>query len=178
MKDQYRQRVRRELQALSQQDIDQRSLALSRNLSHYLKLNFSSDVVVGAFIPFGQEPRWMSAFETNSEIAVPVISAESMVFAKCPLDFVIKNVGNYEAGKELICEDGLVPDLLLVPGLAFTRAGDRLGRGKGYYDRYLLNFTGLKLGLCYEEQIFNEVPTDKWDRQVDQIITDKGIYNG
>jgi 5-formyltetrahydrofolate cyclo-ligase len=68
-------------------------------------------------------------------------------------------------------------DLLLVPGLAFTRGKGRLGRGGGYYDR-LIARPGLrahKLGVCFETQIVPELPTEAHDREVDQIVTESGV---
>ncbi len=64
-------------------------------------------------------------------------------------------------------------DLVIVPGLAFTKGGDRLGRGKGYYDKYLsgLSKTAKKIGLAYDVQIVDELPTTQRDIQVDIVVT-------
>ncbi len=62
---------------------------------------------------------------------------------------------------------------MLVPGLGFSSRGERLGRGKGFYDRYLQNFKGLKVGVCFDCQ-WNEghLPTDSWDIGMDYIVTE------
>ncbi len=64
--------------------------------------------------------------------------------------------------------------LFLVPGRAFTKNGDRLGRGKGFYDRYLTSLNGLKLvkkiGICFEFQLLPELPTDANDIKMDEVI--------
>ncbi len=62
--------------------------------------------------------------------------------------------------------------LCIVPGLAFTKDGARLGRGKGYYDRYLEKFNGFCVGLCFKEQILMELPTNKNDFSVHYVICD------
>lgn len=67
-------------------------------------------------------------------------------------------------------------DLILVPGLAFTPSGVRLGMGKGYYDRFLKHTKATKIGLAYEEQIVNELPKESHDVDMDIIITDQTIY--
>lgn len=66
----------------------------------------------------------------------------------------------------------------LVPGLGFNRKGQRLGRGKGFYDRYLQNYKGKKIGICYEFQLVNEIfPVDTWDVKMDSVLTENGIID-
>ena len=62
-------------------------------------------------------------------------------------------------------------DLVLVPGVAFDLAGHRLGRGKGFYDRLLQNFTGKKMGIAFDEQIVEAIPLEKNDVRMDLILT-------
>lgn len=65
-------------------------------------------------------------------------------------------------------------DLMLIPGRAFSRAGKRLGRGKGYYDRYLskkVSKNTEKIGVCFDFQIKKDIPTEKHDIRMDNIIT-------
>ena len=73
----------------------------------------------------------------------------------------------------------LVPgglDLIVVPGLAFTVDGKRMGRGKGYYDTYLSRCKSLQdsppitVALAFNSQIVDHVPTDKNDMNVDLIL--------
>ena len=64
-------------------------------------------------------------------------------------------------------------DLILVPGLAFDAAGHRLGRGRGYYDRFLhsrVGFYCVKIGICFDFQKVDEVPVDAFDIPVDKVI--------
>ena len=62
-------------------------------------------------------------------------------------------------------------DVALVPGIAFDAAGHRLGRGRGYYDRFLSTHLSLLLiGVCFPFQRVAEVPTDPHDVCVDEVI--------
>lgn len=64
-------------------------------------------------------------------------------------------------------------DLVIVPGLGFTRLGRRLGRGAGYYDRFLARAHRVKkMGVAYREQICAKIPAAAHDVQMDEIITD------
>lgn len=62
-------------------------------------------------------------------------------------------------------------DLLIVPGLAFTREGYRIGFGGGYYDRLLSSFTAKTISLAFPEQIISQFPIEKYDIPVSKIIT-------
>ncbi len=62
-------------------------------------------------------------------------------------------------------------DLVLVPGLAFSRDGGRLGRGKGFYDRLLNGMDVMVCGICHDLQLVDAVPMDSWDRSMAMIVT-------
>lgn len=62
-------------------------------------------------------------------------------------------------------------DLVVVPGLGFDWRGRRLGRGKGFYDRLLSEATGVKCGICFDEQILAEIPIEAHDVSVDYLAT-------
>lgn len=64
-------------------------------------------------------------------------------------------------------------DMVIVPGVAFTPDGKRLGRGKGFYDRYLAR-TGFRaqcIGVCFRHQLLQELPTEPHDHTMDIVIT-------
>ncbi len=63
--------------------------------------------------------------------------------------------------------------LCIVPGLCFDFQGYRLGFGKGYYDRFLQNFKGTTVGLCYSRCTERELPKGIYDRAVDILVTEK-----
>ena len=69
-------------------------------------------------------------------------------------------------------------DLILMPGLAFSKAGARLGRGKGYYDTYLqrcekaMNRKPVTIALAFKEQICESVPTTDHDVPIDIVLFD------
>lgn len=62
-------------------------------------------------------------------------------------------------------------DLVIVPGIAFDQNRNRLGRGKGYYDRFFKKNKLTKIGVGFDFQLFNSIPTEKTDVQMDKIIT-------
>ncbi len=64
-------------------------------------------------------------------------------------------------------------DVAIVPGMAFDRDGHRLGRGKGYYDRFLAPLPQTyKIGICFRSQLLDHVPTDSHDITMDCIVAE------
>jgi 5-formyltetrahydrofolate cyclo-ligase len=68
-------------------------------------------------------------------------------------------------------------DLMVVPGAAFDRTGNRLGRGGGYYDRFLFGFSGVSVAVSFDFQVIPSVPTDSHDEAVDLIVTNSEIID-
>lgn len=66
-------------------------------------------------------------------------------------------------------------DLVIVPCLSADKNKNRIGYGKGYYDRFLKNFKGVSISPCYNEMIYSEIPTDKFDIKINIIVTDKEV---
>ncbi|GAB4238928.1 MAG: hypothetical protein OHK0028_16610 [Deltaproteobacteria bacterium] len=68
-------------------------------------------------------------------------------------------------------------DLVVVPGVAFDRSGNRLGHGFGYYDRFLAGLPGetLRVGLACAAQLVSEVPVEPWDVPVHAVVTEEGV---
>lgn len=67
-------------------------------------------------------------------------------------------------------------EMIIVPGVAYDRRGNRVGRGKGFYDRLLAGTKALKVGMAYDFQLVDEIDAEPHDVKVDVIITDQGIY--
>ncbi|MDG2197765.1 MAG: 5-formyltetrahydrofolate cyclo-ligase [SAR324 cluster bacterium] len=68
-------------------------------------------------------------------------------------------------------------DLVLVPGLAFSRKGARLGQGRGYYDRFLNQFNEAKtLGVGFDWQLLEHIPEEPHDRRLDGVLTESQIF--
>ncbi len=62
-------------------------------------------------------------------------------------------------------------DIIIIPGLGFDRKKNRLGRGGGYFDKFLKNAKGLKVALCFKEQICSKVPVQKHDIKINTLIS-------
>lgn len=68
-------------------------------------------------------------------------------------------------------------DLILVPGAGFTKTGHRMGRGAGYYDRFLIQTKGFRLGITCDALIREAIPVDTCDQAVEALVTEtKFIY--
>ncbi|MDR1215682.1 MAG: 5-formyltetrahydrofolate cyclo-ligase [Treponema sp.] len=123
------------------------------------------------------EPLIKAAFEDKKAVFVPKIIANKLHF------FRVADFNEFETGAFNIREPrggieltGLdFPAYIVTPGLAFDRNGRRLGRGKGYYDRFFAEIDGkglvyLSIGLCSAEHIVDEVPITAFDKKMDAVI--------
>lgn len=97
--------------------------------------------------------------------------------------FVVRQFGIPEPGDDAPAVDAREIDLIVVPGLAFDEAGGRLGRGAGYYDRFLEGLEDVErpggdrpraVGLGFEAQIVASVPREPHDRLLDAVVTEAG----
>ena len=68
-------------------------------------------------------------------------------------------------------------DLILVPALAVDRSGNRLGKGKGFYDRFLAECNHPKLiAVVFDDEVFDSIPTEPFDKPVDGVVTPSGWW--
>lgn len=69
-------------------------------------------------------------------------------------------------------------DLIIVPGVAFDCQLNRMGRGKGYYDRLLSTLQAPKIGICFDFQLQESIPVESFDKKMDMVITENKIITG
>ena len=176
--------------SLTVDEVDNLSRKVSENIfslisdlisNHYL---ITDHLSIGAYVPIQSEVRWYVGNKLKSTLneqftfAVPhLVDETQMVYYQ--IDLAAIEQGNIGLSLEQSRQTNqIVPDVVLVPGLAFTSSGERLGRGKGYFDRYLANFGGIKIGVALEAQLFKELPLDEYDITMDYVVTEKQIYKG
>lgn len=112
--------------------------------------------------------------EMGKHIVVPRVEGDVMRF----YDYNPEQMTTGAFGIEEPTSDTEIPaeaiDLMIVPARAFTREGLRLGRGGGFYDKYmsLQGFRAYKIGIAYECQIFDSLPHAPHDIAVDVVITE------
>lgn len=165
---------------MAPEELHSLSLDLSHNLRTLLlsgSFKSSEHFIFGAFAPMRDEVRWdLALSDLSDRMSFPGIAEGEMAFFHTPMD-ELELVSDF--GFEILCPEKsapiVVPEVLIVPGRAFSPKGDRLGRGKGYYDKYLHHFGGLKIGVCLEAQLVEDVPVDSHDQPVDYIVTEKRV---
>ena len=116
----------------------------------------------------------------KSNFILPIIHKNnSMEFYKWKKNEIlyVNNYGILEPKKNL----KIVPSIILVPLLAFDKKKNRIGYGKGYYDKYLYKYLKihkniLTVGIAFSFQKYNNLPVNKNDFQLNYIITEKGIF--
>lgn len=177
-KRQIRDAIRERCKALS--ELDQRNHALSlatlfRNAQ--LALNAKSVAVYLAIEgELSLEPTIEYLWSQAVQVLVPCISEGTMLFATYRSDSKLRSnrFGILEPPKE----EAYAVDrfaVVLCPGMAFSKSGDRLGRGGGYYDKFLASSDCmLKIGVGHSCQLVEKLPVDDHDVKLDAVVTENG----
>jgi 5-formyltetrahydrofolate cyclo-ligase len=110
-------------------------------------------------------------------VLLPKIDGEDMLFVRVDSNtkYALSKFGTLEPIEGEIYDPDKI-DLFIVPGLAFDINGNRLGYGGGYYDRYLRELRAVKIGLAFEEQLVNSIPTEEKDIPLNIIQTEENRY--
>ncbi len=134
---------------------------------------------LGLYFPLKTEPDLFKFVITSGwNICLPKVKNTEM------------NYVSYNAGGKLIksefgdlyepaSDDVIIPKVVLIPGLAFDIKGYRLGYGIGHFDRYFaqnVNINIIRIGVCYDNMLFEKLPSDEHDIRMDYIITEYNIY--
>lgn len=112
----------------------------------------------------------------NKRIVLPVVDGDNLVLKEYVPNEL--NVGYRNILEP--CSDIIVSpcdiDLAIIPGVAFDSNCNRMGRGKGFYDRLLPNLRCKTIGLAFSFQMVHEIPCEPFDCPLDMVVTDTGIY--
>ncbi|MFA7232740.1 MAG: 5-formyltetrahydrofolate cyclo-ligase [Terrimicrobiaceae bacterium] len=138
---------------------------------------WQSSVAVAAFAPLGGEPDALDPWPEDKRIALPRVSGDGLVFhwVAHRNDLRPGSFGVPEPPSEAPPAENEF-GLILVPGLAFDPRGGRLGRGKGFYDRFLAGAGGVRAGVCFDDQVVEDVPREAHDLRMDFVVTPSSIY--
>lgn len=109
------------------------------------------------------------------KLVAPRIEGMKMSFFPFnPSETLLENDWGIKEPEVGTCVEAAEMSVALVPLVAFTDEGDRLGRGKGFYDRYFNAGDTLLIGIGHEIQRVDSIETNTWDRRLDAVVTEKG----
>ena len=178
-----RKHLREVLAAMSETERHQKSLAACSLVA--ATPEFAAARVVMLFLSTPTEIDTASlalkSWQAGKTVVVPKVSWDQR--RMLPVEISSLNTGMAITGPGVREPIGGMPipvdfiDLVIVPGLGFTPSGHRIGRGMGFYDRFLAQpeFLGVSCGLGFEEQIIEELPVLDHDMPLGMLVTDRGI---
>ena len=181
MKNQVRRDMLKRRRALSPENREMASRKILRRLYSdpiYLQSN-----TVMAYAPMKDEvklsPLLESCLGSGKKLAIPLITGKGHMEAVHVPSLDVLTEGAYgiltvaEEKRQLISPELI--DCVIVPGVAFSIRGDRMGLGAGYYDRFLERCPeAARIALAYSCQVANELPIEPHDVKMDMIITEAG----
>jgi 5-formyltetrahydrofolate cyclo-ligase len=173
-KDQLRRELLSKLETLSSDQIDSLSFRVTHQLIKLLSARSELiEQVGGSFLPLKAEiaPVYQELLHhVPLNLAFPVHFEGSMVFG---IPDGMPRGATWLEPPYALAE----PTWFLVPGVGFDLRGARLGRGKGFYDRYLETRSVLKIGIAWSEQVVTNIPIEHHDVQMDFIITESFCWS-
>ena len=130
--------------------------------------------VVALFVSLADEPITtdiIAHLSRTKRVVVPRIEGNEMNFYDIAEGLQKGAFGIMEPTSAIPIEPNEI-DVMVVPGVVFTRNGARCGRGKGFYDKYLSRsgFRAYTIGVCYSCQIVDELPTEEHDKTLNRVI--------
>ena len=168
-----RRDVRAKIAMLSSEDKREQSALIFSKIAS--SEQFSKASVVALYVSLADEPQtseFIASISQHKRIVVPRIEGDEMDFYDIAEGL---QRGAFDI-MEPIADKPIEPsqiDLMILPGVAFTRQGARLGRGKGFYDKYLSRkgFRAKTIGVCYACQVVESLPTEEHDRTLDEVVS-------
>lgn len=180
-----------QLSMLSSETRQQKSRQLFRKVLAYPVWKRASLILVHVSMDSEPDtfPIIVQALQEGKLTALPRVSGSSMEFHVLPpgnknrseiMELLEPHKYGFSqplASLPVIRPSGHLVSLMLVPGVAFDTQGNRLGRGKGYYDRYIDTYEAFlhTLGICFQEQVVAQVSAHSSDKRVRALISDSGI---
>lgn len=110
-------------------------------------------------------------FSKTKTIVLPITVGDDLVLSRFSSESQM-NVGNFGI-LEPSADDTVEPseiDFAIIPGVAFDAENNRLGRGRGFYDRILESIKSEKVGVCFREQFFQKIPTESFDKKMTAVV--------
>lgn len=173
-------KIRKKLLYLRKQKFSNNILINPDKFLEFFKKKNIKFKIVGAYYPFNYEFDILNILETlekkKYKISLPKIGkANTMNFFSWSVKDPLK-INRYGI-PEPISKKKIFPEILLIPLVAFDNKLNRLGYGGGYYDRYISRFQNnneiIKIGIGFSFQKIKNLPTNKYDKKLDFIVTEK-----
>lgn len=173
-KQELRQAIRAQKRAMTEEDILRRSEILAEKFAR--SNAYRAAKTIYGYLPYNQEvrtvPMLRRALEEGKRVAVPKVYGDDMKFIY--LDDLSQVAKGYAGIPEPVADGPVAQDetaLVLMPGLAFDRAGHRIGYGGGFYDKFLAREPHHPtVALCYDFQVMDRLETEEFDIPVDLVI--------
>lgn len=173
-KTEIRREVRRRISGLTAERRAEKSALIEKRLSDCDAIRDAS--VVALYASLADEPQTRGLIEILSRtrtVVLPRVAGDDMDFYEySPEQMAVGAFGIEEpSGGRAVSPDEI--DVIIVPATAYTAGGTRLGRGRGYYDRYMSRqgFRATKIGVCFAEQIVEHIPVEPHDIAVDTVVS-------
>lgn len=180
-KDKIRKEILAKRNILSDKDINKKSDLIIKNLASYIKniqnimifMDMKTEVKITKLLELYPKKNFFISKITNSK------NREMKINKYNKNELILHKFGYYESSSNDFYDEEIL-DIVIVPALAFDSKKNRIGFGGGYYDTFLekvrkSNNKALFIGVCYDFQIIDNIPTEKHDVTLDFVVSESKI---
>lgn len=173
-KQEIRELINKKLKGMTKQDIDSKSESILFNLQKSKLLDDKKSIMFYLNIKNEVKTDFMLEYFKDKNIYLPKVNGNNMNAYKF-ISFEDLEIGSFGIREPKKSKEPENLDAVIVPLVAISRKGERIGKGKGYYDKFLSRYNTLKIGICYDFQIVDNIIKEEQDINLDYIITNKEI---
>lgn len=172
-KQEIRKQIKLQKKQFSQAQLAEKSASVLAKLEKHPAFCKANIVMLYCSLPDEvQTMEFLQRWRYKKQIILPTVVGDDIIPVK------LEDDTNFAEGDFGIQEPQNVAytgayDLIIVPGVAFDKNGNRLGRGRGYYDRFLVQHKEItKIGICFDFQLVAQIPTEPTDIAMDDVLSE------
>lgn len=173
LKNEFRKNIRKLKSGLSDEDKIMKSDAVFASVSGSKAFKNAKVILMYWSLPDEvQTHDAVRSFSSTKKVLLPVVKGDELELKEFRGDKMLSSDNDFGIGEpvgEVFSDLGSI-DIVVVPGVAFDKQNNRLGRGRAYYDKLLGSLKAYKIGVCFDFQFFDEVPHDENDIKMDEVI--------
>lgn len=176
-----RKKIKLSESSLSAEFIEKSSIEICKRLENFSEYNSAKNIF--CFVGIRNEPNTLpflnSVLRSGKQLCVPLCTEKGIMELRKINSLSELCPGAYGIPEPPVSSEIIAPSLVdfaVIPCLSCDKFGNRLGKGGGYYDRFLANYNNFSVMLCFSSLLQKKIPTEPHDCKISTVLTENGYY--